>query len=119
MKKKSLIILVTLVLAVLVLSTSVLATGGDLLNPGNVSGTRSNISDKAAAIGNMVLGIMQVAGVAIAVIMLVWLAIKYIMAAPSEKAEIKKGMFIYIVGAILLFGASGVVTLIKNLNVFG
>ena len=50
----------------------------------------------------------------IAVIMLIVLAIKYISAAPSEKADIKKSATIYIVGAVLLFAASGVLAIIQG-----
>lgn len=50
----------------------------------------------------------------VAIIMLIVMAIKYISAAPSEKAEIKKGVTIYIVGAIVLFAASGILGIIKG-----
>ena len=63
---------------------------------------------------NVILGIAQVVGVAIAVIMLVVLAIKYISAAPGDKAEIKKHAVVYIVGAVVLFAASGILGIIKN-----
>ena len=63
---------------------------------------------------NIILGITQVIGIAIAVIMLIVLAIKYISAAPSDKAEIKKSATAYIVGAVVLFAASGIIQIIKN-----
>ena len=56
----------------------------------------------------------QVIGVGVAVIMLIVLAIKYISAAPSDKAEIKKHMVVYVVGAIVLFAASGILEIIKR-----
>ena len=46
--------------------------------------------------------------------MLIVLAIKYISAAPSDKAEIKKHAVVYVVGAIVLFAASGILQIIKN-----
>lgn len=60
-----------------------------------------------------ILGLTQVIGIAVAVIMLVVLAIKYISAAPGDKAEIKKHAVVYIVGAVILFAASGIVQIIK------
>ena len=63
---------------------------------------------------NTILGIVQVIGVAIAVIMLIVLAIKYISAAPGDKAEIKKHAVVYIVGAVVLFAASGLLQIIKS-----
>ena len=52
---------------------------------------------------------------AAAVIMLIFVGIKFITASPEGKAEIKKTAIIYVVGAILLFAASGILAIIKNL----
>ena len=52
---------------------------------------------------------------AAAVIMLIVLAIKYVSAAPSEKADIKKSAIVYVIGAVLLFAATGVLQLVKGL----
>ena len=60
------------------------------------------------------LTVTQVIGVGVAVIMLIVLSIKYISAAPSDKAEIKKHMVVYVVGAIVLFAASGILEIIKK-----
>ena len=42
------------------------------------------------------------------------LAIKYMTSAPGDKAEIKKHAIVYIVGACMAFGATGVVEIIKT-----
>ncbi len=60
------------------------------------------------------INLVQVVGMAVAIIMLIVMAIKYISAAPSEKAEIKKSATIYIVGAIVLFAATGILQVVKN-----
>ena len=87
---------------------------GDLLDPSQVVATVTDTSGKVNTMMGKILGIVQVVAIGIAVIMLVVLAVKYIAAAPAEKADIKKGMMIYVVGAVLLFGASGILQLIKN-----
>ena len=61
-----------------------------------------------------IITIVQVVGVGVAIIMLIVLAIKYISAAPGDKAEIKKHAVVYVVGAIVLFAASGLLGIIKN-----
>lgn len=76
--------------------------------------TSGNTAGKFSSILKTVLGIVQVIGVAVAIIMLIVLAIKYISAAPGDKAEIKKHAVVYIVGAVVLFGASGLLGIIKN-----
>lgn len=60
------------------------------------------------------INLVQIVGMAVAIIMLIVMAIKYISAAPSEKAEIKKGVTIYVVGAVVLFAATGILQVIKN-----
>ena len=77
-------------------------------------GKTSKTSNKFQNILDIFLGITQVIGIAVAVIMLIVLAIKYISAAPGDKAEIKKHAVIYIVGAVLLFAASGIIQIIKT-----
>ncbi len=72
-----------------------------------------------AGTANTILGtlitVVQVIGVGVAIIMLIVLAIKYISAAPGDKAEIKKHAVVYVVGAIVLFAASGILGIIRNL----
>ena len=81
------------------------------------SGTGGTTNTKFQSILNIILGLVQVVGIAIAVIMLIVLAIKYISAAPGDKAEIKKHAVVYIVGAVLLFAASGIIQIIKTFAV--
>lgn len=78
------------------------------------SNTTSNTATAAQNITGTILGVVQVIGVAVAVIMLIVLAIKYISAAPNDKAEIKKHAVVYIVGAVVLFAASGIIGIIRD-----
>lgn len=117
MKNKTLKIMSVLVLITMVvmcLSNIVMAADSDLLDPKGVTATPTTASGSVSNIVSQVLGIVQVIAIGVAVIMLVVLAIKYISAAPSEKADIKKGLTVYIIGAILLFGASGILQIIKS-----
>lgn len=66
-------------------------------------------------LGNTILGIMQYIGAAVSVIATLILAMKYMYNSPDEKAEIKKKLFPYIIGGILVYGA---VYLVKLLEVF-
>ena len=77
-------------------------------------GTGGATATKFQTILILFLGLAQVIGIAIAVIMLIVLAIKYISAAPGDKAEIKKHAVVYIVGAVVLFAASGIIQIIKT-----
>ena len=70
---------------------------------------------QVSQIADVIIGVIQVIGVAVAIIMLVMLGIKYVSAAPSEKADIKKSAAIYVVGAVLLFAATFILGFVKNL----
>lgn len=74
--------------------------GGVTINPNTTkAGTEVN------TIGNKILGIVQVVGTVIAVGALMVLGVKYMMGSAEEKAEYKKTMIPYVIGAILLFAA--------------
>lgn len=117
MLKNNKMLKITLV-TMIVLSV-LLLLGGDILASGGVftvpSGTSTSLSGKATTMGGVVLGLFQAVGTVVAVVILVWLGIKYIMASPDGKAEIKKQAFGYILGAVLLFGAVWLVPLIQGL----
>lgn len=79
----------------------------------------SGASTAAANIISMIISIAQVIGAGVAIIMLIVLAIQYIAASPEGKAEIKKNSTIYIVGAVILFAASGILGIIRRFAVKG
>ena len=74
------------------------------------NGLTANSSAKGTSevqtFGQNIMGVIQVAGVVIAVIVLMILGIKYMMGSAEEKAEYKKTMIPYLVGAILIFAAT-------------
>ena len=59
-------------------------------------------------VGTNIVSIITTVGIIVAVIVLLILGIKYMMGSASEKAEYKKTMIPYLVGAILIFGASAI-----------
>ena len=64
--------------------------------------------------GGKIAGLISVIAAAVAIVILIWLAIKYMSAAPADKADIKKSAVTYVIGAVLLFAASGVLGIIAN-----
>lgn len=75
-----------------------------------------NTTKTISASSGVVLGVIQAVAMAAAVIMLIVLAIKYVTAAPTEKADVKKSAAIYVLGAVLLFGASGILGIIQSFS---
>ena len=64
---------------------------------------------------NTIIGLLQIAGTGISLIMISLLGIKYILASVEEKAEIKKTAMPIVIGAVLLFGAVNLISIIENI----
>ena len=107
-------VVISLLIALLILSISTIGFCESVDIGGFTGNTSSSTATTINTQANDIIGIVQVIAVAIAVIMLIYLAIKYISAAPSEKADIKKSAVIYIVGAVLLFATTGILGVIKT-----
>ncbi len=81
--------------------------------------TASGGGQAKTKIGKFVTALVTVARIiaaGIAIIMLVVVAMKYMLAAPGDRADIKKSAVAYIVGALVLFGASGILTIIDTFS---
>lgn len=83
---------------------------------GGLTGTPSPAQENVTNIGNQIIGIITTIGVVVAVVVLLVLGIKYMMGSASEKAEYKKTMIPYLVGAILIFGASTITKVVVALG---
>ena len=97
--------------------TSYDPTNSDFATMFTSSKDTSGASQAAGNIIGMIINIAQVIGTGVAIIMLIVLAIQYIAASPEGKAEIKKNSTVYIVGAVILFAASGLLGIIRRFAV--
>ena len=66
---------------------------------------------------NTVIKILQYAGTGISVIVVTITGIKYMLASPNEKSDIKKMAMPLIIGCVLLFGAVNLVKLIADFGI--
>lgn len=67
--------------------------------------TGTNATNAVSNFGSNILGIVSTGASVLAVIILIVLGIKYMMGSAEEKAEYKKTMIPYLIGAVLLFAA--------------
>ena len=114
MSKKTMKILTTIATILLIVSmgASIVCAATDI---GGVSiDPKTENTGDITKVGNKIMGILQVVGVLIDVIILMVLGIKYMMGSAEEKAEYKKTMIPYIVGAILIFAAATIANAIYN-----
>ena len=83
-----------------------------------MDGTSSIKADDAgsgiATTINNIIGLIQLAGTGISLIVVTLLGIKYILASPSEKADVKKQIAPILIGCLLLFGAVNLVAIIAD-----
>ena len=103
MSKKAIkvISIITIILcAVMVATTCFAVTTNDIKGDANIS------TEQIGKAGNQLATIIRAVGIVAAVLILMILGIKYMLGSAEEKAEYKKTMIPYIVGAVVLFGAS-------------
>ncbi len=116
--KKVLKITSTILLMIFIVSISinVFAAGGGLsFTPDDVKANGSvQGSDQIKNVGSSIVGILQTVGIVLSVVVLIVLGIKYMMGSAEEKAEYKKSMMPYIIGAALIFAASALAQVIFN-----
>ena len=116
---KALVVALVAILMIVSLSTYVNAEPikfGDI-SEGTVTEGAQDTSGAASSLNRIIgaaITVVQVVGVGVAIIMLIVLAIKYISAGPGDKADIKKHAVVYVVGAVVLFAASGILGIVKN-----
>ena len=120
MKKKILCVMLMVLLATTFIGYSLAA--GDTVDPlslvsnftNGAAVDNSDITDRTLKLGGTIITIFQLVGVGVAVMMLIVLAMKYMLAAPGDKADIKKHAVVYIVGAVILFAVSGILEIIEQ-----
>ena len=72
---------------------------------------------EAATTASNIIGYLRWIGYAIAVGMLVYIGIKYVMASANEKADLKSSLIKYVIGAVLIVGAVTIAGWIFQMNI--
>lgn len=114
MKKKYTKILSALIIVILVTlycNTS-LALISTSFKGSAVEGT--DYGKKISKVLGIALDVVRTVGISIAVLMMMVLGSKYMLASAGERAEIKKYAVTYIIGAIVLVASAGIATILKN-----
>ena len=119
MKMLSIILVVAMMLTIGLSTVSMAGEGetadktqlvGDLFNQ-NAEGTEGITN-----VGGQIVDMITTVAIIVAVIVLLVLGIKYMMGSAAEKAEYKKTMIPYLVGAVLVFGAAAIAKAIINIS---
>lgn len=116
MKKKSKIILIIAILAIILLINQVNAT--QVINPGSYKpDSQSEVTGATSFLNmsNKLIGIVQMIGSIVSVAALIIIGIKYILGSVEEKAEYKKTLKPYLIGAIMVFAITNVLAIIQDI----
>lgn len=95
----------------LVMTMSTVFAGNTNAKVGTDPSTFNGQGDKIDTTGitawsNSIINVVSIVGSAAAIIILIILGVKYMMGSAEEKAEYKKTLLPYIIGAVFVFGAS-------------
>lgn len=104
--KKYLKVMVVLVIALSLLSTVVFASGftDAMSNAQNAAGDTLVVTGHINRAGGVVITAVQTLGYIIAVVMVLYVGIQYLIGTPAKKQELKGRMVSLIIGAILVAG---------------
>ena len=88
------------------------------INPNDYKPPELTTSDAQSAINKIqpIIGVITTVGIIASVVTLVALGIKYMVGSIEERAEYKKSMIPYLIGAFLVFAVSTVVSFIMNMS---
>ncbi len=106
MKKNKIIklIFVLLIIFITLLSFNLIAYANDAASNPNYFKPGGPVKEKQLEDRvNIILGVINVVGIVISVITLMSIGIKYMLGSVEEKAEYKKTMGMYLLGAFLVF----------------
>lgn len=117
MKKQVKILSIILVVMMAIASISNVVLAADLTPDiqAIANGNPANKPTQVTELGKTIVTIMQTVGIVVAIVVLLVLGIKYMMGSAEEKAEYKKTMIPYIVGAVLIFASTTIVTVVYNI----
>ena len=126
--KNVLVKITSSILLMIILITTVFAIVGDCISRddinsiynGDIEDSTAEARGRTEKIIGAVLDALRIAGAAIAIIILLVIASKYIVASAGDRADIKRYAVNYVIGAIVFFAASGILTIIRKtiLNAF-
>lgn len=114
--KKILSLIVISLLAIILIPTFVMASGPiddpDSFDPSKTPSSNTKATEKV----KVILNVISVVGIIVGVITLTIIGVKYMLGSVQEKAEYKKTMFSYLIGAILLVSICTIVQFIYRVT---
>ncbi len=113
--KKIVIKILTIILMVFVLAniTNFAYAGEINTEDFDILYSKDGVSDLDNKTGK-ILNIVQIGGTAVSLVALLILGMRYMLSSPNEKATIKEKLIPYVIGVIIFFAASNLVTIVMK-----
>lgn len=110
------IVIMVMVVCLTILSNTIIYAFGieDIDGTIPASAQANGVTNEIEDVGESTIKILSTIGSIISVVMLVVLGIKYMLGSAEERAEYKKTLLPYVIGAILVFAASTIASMIYN-----
>ena len=104
---------------VLIIFTLVILLVGSTVQAFNINDMKGTSSDaqEIKTVGNKVIQILSVVGSILSVIVIIVLGIKYMIGSVEEKAEYKRTLLPYLIGACFIFAASSIAGIIYEVAI--
>lgn len=114
LKKVISFVLVLCFMAMPVLSFAADASDKDYWDGLMTGGNAGGLDEVTTNVGGGIVNVIRTVGYLAALGMLIWLGVKWMMATAQEKADLKNRAWGYVIGAVLIFGASTLLPIIAN-----
>lgn len=112
MNSKTIKLISTIMTIVMIIAISTSVFAADFKPNALTGNTGVNGTNEIWDLGKDIMGLIQIAGMVVAVVIIAVLGIKYLMGSTQEKAKYKETMMPYLIGAILLFAAPGIANMV-------
>ena len=119
MKRILMKIILLISIAILLISVFYNCYATDVISQfdGKIADTNNgatNGATKIRAIMSIVLEVVRNVGAGLAVLIIIVIGCKYIIASAGERADIKKNAVPYVIGVVVLFASSGIAGILKE-----
>ena len=109
---KKIFVILLIISCILILSPKVFAANSAFNFSDFENVSNADIDEVAKNTMGSAIQVIRIVATGMSVIMLSYIGIKYMMASPAEKAEFKKTATIFAVGAIMIFAAGNILSII-------
>lgn len=114
MKKHIKIVLFILIVIMMLIATTNVVEAA--VQPKEITGSSIINTEKIEGVGSSVATILTTIGMTLSVLVLIVLGIKYMMGSVEEKAQYKKTLIPYIIGAGFVFASTSIATVVFNFS---